>query len=507
MTDNLYTSAQDKIIEGIRKASEAIGITMGTSGSNSIIEAIEMPGYLCTNDGLTILASMRFADPLEELGRKILYEAVSRANKVNGDGSSTTAVLTYAIIKEAQKYLKELSPMELKRSLEACIPLIEESIAKQKREITIDTVGAVATISAEDETIGNRIQEIYKQIGKEGIIHWDVSKTGEDYYTIGQGITVHGASYASPYMCDMDEKTGGFLNVARWTKPKVLITKQKIASPDDLNPITFAIYQEGSRELVIFCEEIDASVIGGLIKTRMEKGFKTMVVKMPVLWKDEWYADLALSTGATIIDPNVGLKLKDANLSHLGTIGNIVVSKEDTFIDGIKDLGEHISKLQEGTDEEKVRASRLNTKTARYFVGAGSESALSYRRLKVEDAISASWQALRGGVVAGGGVCLRNIAHELVLDTVGANILLAALRSPFEQIVKNSGIELKPENYRNDNIGFDTRTRKEVDMFTSNIIDPALIALNAIKNAISVSAIVLTAATVVLLPREEQPMV
>lgn len=501
-TDNLYTKeqARAKLIEGIRKASQAIGVTMGTSGSNSIIEALENPGYLNTNDGLTILQAMKFADPLEELGRKILLEAVSKANKINGDGSSTTAVLTNAIIQEGQKYTD--SPMDIKRSLEACIPLIEQSINKQKRDITVDTVGAVATISAEDEKIGAMIQEIYQKIGKDGIIHWDVSKTGEDYYTIGQGITIEGAGYVSPYMCDIDEKSGQFLNVARWKNPKVLITKQKITTAAEFNELFQTLNNQEIKEVVVFCDEIEAPVIGDLVKTRAIRGFKTLVVKMPVLWKDQWYEDLAKASGATIIDPVLGLSLKNAKLDHLGAFANIVVGKEDTFIDGIKDLNEHIANLQAGDDDSKIRASRLNTKTARYFVGAQSESALSYRRLKVEDSISASWQALNGGVVAGGGVALSQIGLP---ETTGGKILLVALEAPFKQILSNAGAKLDHELKENE--GLDTRINTWVDMFEANIIDPANVVLNAAKNAISVAATALTAGTVVLLPKEDAPMI
>jgi chaperonin GroEL len=188
MIDNLYTGkeARDGIIKGIKRCASAVGGTMGTSGYNAIIQAIEQPGHFATNDGATILESIRFADPLEEMGRKILLEAVKRANKQSGDGSSTTTVLCAAIIEEGLKQLDKASPLEIKRSLESCIPLIEESINKQKREITVNEVGQVASISAEDEKIGAMIQEIYQQIGKDGIIHWDISKTFEDNYTIGK---------------------------------------------------------------------------------------------------------------------------------------------------------------------------------------------------------------------------------------------------------------------------------------------------------------------------------
>lgn len=502
MKDNLHTKehAREKLISGIKKCADAVGSTMGTAGANSIIEAIENPGHLNTNDGATILQSIHLADPIEEMGRKILLEAVSRANKQSGDGSSTATVLTAAIIEEGLKHLDEMSPMEIKRSLEACIPLIAESINTQKRDITVSEVGKVAAISAEDEEIGAMIQEIYEKIGKDGIIHWDISKTAEDSYTIGNGLTIEGAGLASPYMADMDEKTGQLLNIARWKNPSVLITKQKITTAGDFEKLFAELNAQDKKEVVVFCDEFEPTVIAQLVQTRVVRGFKTLMVKMPTLWKDQWYEDLSVASGAKIVDPVLGLSLKDVKPEHLGTFKHITVSKDDTFIDGIANLSEHIAKLEaEGTDDSLLRASRLNTKTARYYVGAHSDSALSYRRLKVEDAISAAWHALNGGIVAGGGSALASVE-------TGNAILDKALKAPAKQIALNAGHPdmVIGDDYKN-GYGFDTKTGAFVNMFDAGITDPANIVFNAAKNAISVAAAVLTANTVITLPRREQP--
>lgn len=484
MKDNIFSGPEvrEKLAQGIFKVSSAVGGTMGSAGYNGLIEAIERPGYDLTNDGITIAEAIQLADPIEDMGRKILVEAISRANKQSGDGSSTTCVLTAAIIEEGMKYLDKISPMEMKNSLESCVKIIEDSVDKQKKQITVKEVGQVASISAEDPKIGSMIEQIYKQIGKEGIIHWDISKTFEDHYTIGKGITVEGAGFVSPYMADLDEKTGSFLNVARWNKPKILITTQKITSAADFNDLFQALFNQNIKEVVVFCDEYEANVIPDLIKTRAVRGFKTLLVKMPVLWKDWWYEDLAKATGATIVDPVLGLSFKNMKLEHLGTVEHITVDKENTYLDGIEDVSEHIKKLEEdGSDDSKIRVSRLNTKTARYFVGAQSESALSHRRYKVEDAISASWQALHGGVCLGGGVAL--VKASVSLDN---EILKKALCAPHEQIKGNMG-----------------KSFSEKDMEEQNVYDPANIVLNAVRNAISVAASILTASVVVLYPRPE----
>ncbi len=505
--DNLHFNSQEKLYAGIKKVSQAVGGTMGTGGNNAIIEAIESPGHLMTNDGYSIANSIMLADPIEDMGRKILLESINRANKASGDGSSTTCVLTAAIIEEGLKHVKEHHPMDIKRSIEECLPTIEESLKGQTREITVDTVGQVATISSEDEAIGSMIQEIYQKIGKQGLIYWDVSKTASDTYTIGNGITVDGAGFVSPYMCDATE-TGQNTNQIRIKEPHILITKQKISSANDFNTIAQTLFNQEVRDLVVFCDEIDPLVMPDIIKTRAVRGFRIAIVKMPVLWRDWWYADLAKATGAKIVDPGAGLPMKDLKVEHLGKVANIVVTKDDSYLDGIQDVSEHVKELEaEATDDTRLRASRLNTKTARYFVGAHSDSALSYRRLKVEDAISAAYQALNGGIVAGGGAALLNVSAMLKeQSTIGAKILAKAIEAPARQIYSNAGGRV-PDHFLysgKDVGGFDSRTKKEIaNMFDAGIVDPTNVVLNATKNAISVAASIITAPTLVTLPREE----
>lgn len=515
--DNLYTSKEttEKLMNGIRKVADAVGSTMGTGGSNAVIEAIESPGHLMTNDGWTIANSILLSDPIEDMGRKILLEAINRANKSSGDGSSTTCVVTRATLEEGMKHMADNHKMVIKRSLEECIPLIEESIKKQTRQITSPSqIEQVATISSEDPEIGKRIAEIYQQIGNSGIIHWDISKTAEDSYQIGTGITVEGATYYSPYMCDAAE-TGQNTNYIRLANPHILVVKQKITSVSDFSRIGAELNGKEVKDLIVFAEDADPLIVPDLLKTRLMRGFRIVIVKMPVIWRDQWYEDLCKATGAKFIDSSAGVYLKDATMEHVGRVGNILITKDDTFLDGIQNVDQHLAALElEGTDNARQRMARLNTKTARYFVGAHSDSALSYRRLKVEDAISAAYHALNGGIVAGGGVALFNAARELPQDSIGAKILRESLMYPSLQIMRNSGV---PEHEARNNLatcsigsesafeGFDTSTGKIVDMFEAGIVDPAPVVLNAVKNAISVAATILTINTLVTMPRDDEP--
>lgn len=495
--DNLHTSARFILIRGIEKAAEAVGATMGSLGSNAIIQAIERPGFLTTNDGFTILQAIKFADPIEQMGKEILQEAVSRANKQSGDGSSTTTVLTASIIAEGMK--SKVSAIEIKRSLEEELSKVEQAIRDQSVEITVDNVSEVAIISAEDAEIGNRIQEIYKIIGKEGLVYWDVSKTTEDSYTIGSGITVNGAGFFSPYMCDITE-SGANTNQIRLKNPKILITKQKISSVSDFERIVPQLHAKGITDLIVFADEVEPLVVPDLIRTRVNKGFRVIIVKMPVIWKDQWFEDIALASGAKVIDPEA-YPMKEAKIEDLGTVEDIIITKSDTFIDGIANISDHIKSLQDEATEDSVhRASRLNTKTARYFVGAPSESALSYRRLKVEDAISAAYQALHGGIVAGAGVTMA-FAYT-PSDTIGGKILGEALKAPMNQILANAGITATDMKL---GYGYDTRTSQLVNLIEAGIVNPTNVEVNAVRNAVSVAATALSAPTIITFPEHENP--
>lgn len=503
--DNLHTDGTARLVSGIKKAAQAVGATMGSRGSNAIIQAIENPGFLTTNDGFTILQAIKFADPLEQMGKEILQEAVSRANKQSGDGSSTTTVLTAAIIEEGMK--SGYSAIEIKRSLEEELPEVEKAIRAQSVDITVDNVSQVATISAEDEAIGDRIQEIYQKIGKEGLVYWDISKTTEDSYSIGTGITVHDAGFLSPYMCDATE-TGQSTNQIRLKNPKILITKQKIASAVDFERIGGLLHGKGVTDLVVFADEIEPLVVPDLIKTRMMRGFRIVIVKMPVLWKDQWFEDLILATGAKLIDP-AAYPMKEVKLEDLGTVEDIIITKTDTYLDGVNDMSEHTEALKaQGDDDNANRAARLNTKTARYYVGAPSESALSYRRLKVEDAISAAYQALNGGIVPGAGVTMAYAYTPS--DTIGGQILGESLKAPMRQILTNANI---PEYkgwwwFRKSTTilgyGYDTRTRERVNLIDAGIVNPTNVEINAVRQAVSVAATALSAPTIVTFPSDDK---
>jgi len=494
--NNLYigSEATNGIINGINKIADAVALTMGAKGTNSALETNLYPGYMITNDGYSILENAQFNDPLEELGRKILFDAVSRANRQSGDGSTTTTVLTQSILNEKPDVMA--SPIEIKNSLIELIPIIEKNIDNQKKEITENQVSSVATISSESKEIGDLLQEIYQKITKDGIIELESSKTFETTYEIKEGVRFN-CGVQSPYLYNKGTH-------AEYINPNILITKQKIGTLDDIIPALEKLSAKGSKDIVIFYDEMSDSVAGTLIANHLKGIFNVLLVKAPVIWKDMIFEDFAKITGATIISQKTGTTLKDIQLEHLGTCNKITVNKSETTILGIKDVSDHINALKEsGTDDDMRRIFWLTTKAAILRLGASSDTELSYKRLKVEDAINASKLALEDGIVAGGGIALLNASKDLP-DTIGGQILKKALLRPFTQINKNAGTE----NINYDNVGgtmgIDVKTGKVVDMFESQIVDPAKVIKNAVRNAISVASTALTIQTALVLNRTEE---
>jgi chaperonin GroEL len=514
MKDNIYPEAEskEKVLLGIKKGVDAVKVTLGPKGANVLVEHDLYPGFQVINDGLTVLMSIHLEDRIENMGLNMLKEAVGKHNKEGGDGSTTAAVLTGAIVEEGSKYLSECSPMELRASLEACLPVIEESIDAQTKEITVDEVGKVATVSAEDDKLGQTIQEIYQKIGKDGILYPDINSKGyEDYITYSEGVKIDSAGLATPYMSDVDEKTGQLTHIVRLKDPKILIVKNKLVDAKrDFDRLFGYLNSSGVKDVVIFYDDADASVINDLVVTRIKNGFRAVLVKMPVIFKDHWFEDLALLTGSTIIDSAKGLNIRSAKSDVFGTCGQIVIPEAQeggkefsTFLDGTLDVSEHIKTLEQGNDDDKNRAARLNTKTARLHVGAHSETSLRYRSLKLDDARNAAYQALHGGIVSGGGVCLRNTIYKLP-NSVGGEILKAALQYPEKQIETNAGA--KPNLSSNPGVGLNARTGKHMDMIEAGIWDSAKITKSIVRNAISVAATVLThRGAVTLQPKVEQP--
>lgn len=502
--DNIYREeGKARLIKGIEKATAMIRGTYGAAGGNVVIEEQLYPFHSVRNDGKAIVEKIYLSDPVEKIGSDIIKEAGDKADKDSGDGRKTTMILTQAIFSEAQK--SKGQPIEIKRSLDECVPILMEALDRQKKEITIADVKSVATISSESEEIGRLLQEIYEKIGKEGIVEIDNSNLPETFYEITEGVKLRNAGYFGAYSTTEQGK-------AVYKNPSILISKEKITSTDQLEPIMVKMSQAGKNELVIYCEDIDMSVASKLAYTHLTGGFKTLLIKSPTLWKDWLFEDFAKITGATAVDLKEGKTFLSLELSDLGTCDKIVTTKDETRVIGIKDISSHVESLKAlNTDNAKIRVSWLQTKVAVLKVGAGSESELSYVSKKAKDACSASYLALKEGVVVGGGMALYNARLSLP-NTIGGKILKEALKAPVRTIVENAGytISEKKQNpkgtiYFGDDFkeahGFDAKGQKFVNLFDAGIIDPAIVVKNAVKNAVSIASTVLTLCGIITLPK------
>lgn len=498
---NIYNEKEaiEGIARGINAVSDIVKLTLGAKGKNIIIERSEFPFHIVTNDGISIADACFFTDPLEQRGADFIKEVNKLTDKGSGDGRTTTTVLMQAIINEA--LAQNVSGIEIRNSLQELIPVINGLIDEQKKEITIDDIASIATVAGESAEMGEIIQEIYSTIGKDGIIELDNSKTDATYYEIKEGVKFENASLVSSSLFNDGNK-------AVYSKPAVLVTKQRISTTSDIEPLLQKLLDAGKTQVVIFCDDMDNNIASALIATHMSGQFNFAIIKAPTLWKDMVFEDFAKVTGATLVSDATGVNFKNIELKHLGTCDKITTDKHETTILGIADISEHLKYLAEqGDDDSLRRIAWLNTKAAILRVGAGSESDLSYLRRKTADAIHASRLALQDGVVAGGGVALYDASRMLwskqaihvnesgdaqpEKNNVGIKILCEALKKPFLQICENAGFD--PQGYRvGIGTGFDAKKMEIVEMFEARIVDPALVVKNAVKNAVNVSSILLT---------------
>lgn len=527
--DNYLTGkeAREKIVIGAKKVVDAVAKTLGPAGANFLAQHTLPPFFIISNDGVTLARSIVLTDPYENMGASIIKEIAMKADKSSGDGTTTACVVAGAIIDEGM--MSDIHPMKLKRELEACIPIVEEALKKQVKQIDISEVGKVASISAEDESIGNMIQEIYEKVGKDGIIFNDVSRDFKDTYEIAKGVQITDCGFASPYMADIIE--GQLSNLASVKNPLIVITRQKIVSIKDLEIIGFYAKQQ-KKDLVIFADEFETSVRDNLVFSRIptEKNsepIRTVLIKIPIVYKDWWTEDIAQLTGATVIAPDLGITFANFTETMFGTCNDVIVDEKQTFLNGTLDITSHLETIKaRGDDDSLLRVARLNKKTAKYHVGATTDTALKYRHDKVVDALGTAYHALQHGVLPGGGVALLD-ASRVLPDTEGGEIIKKSLKAPLCQIIENSGIDAKEGDFgkipefnfpvgdekyglsfgkmaNGKTYGFDAKNGKVIDMFDENILDAYDTVFNSFKSAVSVASNVLTQHIATIIPPQKE---
>jgi len=481
---NVLYIAVDGVMRGVTIATDLIRPTYGGAGTNVQVETSLYPGHAIYNDAKSIVDAIKATDPAERIGVGYMKELCDKADKVSGDARKTTMILTEEILKEG--HALSLHKLQLKHELDELIPYIEKEIDKVTKVISENEVIGVATTASESKVIGKLLQEIYAQIGKNGILTIEGSKTYDTSYRITNGVRFEGTGMLSQEFV-YDERARAEKRremSAIYENPLILVTKKKITTDEDINPLLVEMRRMGKKDLVIFTQDMDSGVASMLISLHKSKEFNILIIKAPVLWQGYVFEDFAKCVGATVIEDATGKDFKSMKLEDLGTCGRIEVDTEDTVITGIKDISEHCKMLAEkGDDDSLLRLSWLASKSATLKLGSNSETDLSYKLLKANDANRSTYLALQHGVVRGGGLCLASI--ELP-DTPAGKVLSKALKAPLEQAIKNYNIT--PEEYEK--------------IVTEDIVDASMVLKRAVRNAIGIASTILTAPSLVYIPKK-----
>ena len=519
--------ARKALQAGIDKLADTVKITLGPKGRNVVLDK-KFGAPLITNDGVTIAKEIELEDAFENMGAQLVKEVSVKTNDAAGDGTTTATLLAQAIVREGMKNIAAgANPMILKKGLDKAVNTAVETVKSNSK--TIDgsaDIARVATISSADETIGKLIAEAMEKVSKDGVITIEESKTAETYSEVVEGMQFD-RGYVSPYMVTDTDKMEAVYDDAF-----LLITDKKISNIQEILPLLEQIVQSGKR-LVIIAEDVEGEALTTLILNNLRGTFKCAAVKAPGFGdrRKEMLKDIATLTGGEVITADLGLELKDTQLTQLGRARQVVISKENTIIvDGAGDseaikarVAQIRAEIENSTsdfDREKLqeRLAKLVGGVAVIKVGAPTEIEMKEKKLRVEDALAATKAAVEEGIVAGGGVALLNAADAVqkLVDSLegdektGAKIILRALEEPIRQIAANAGLEgsVIIENIKRANkpgYGFNAYSEEYVDMIPAGIVDPTKVTRSALENAASVAAMVLTTESLVTDIKEPLP--
>lgn len=517
--------ARKALQAGVDQLADAVKVTLGPKGRNVVLDK-KFGSPLITNDGVTIAKDIELDDPFENMGAQLVKEVATKTNDIAGDGTTTATVLAQAIIREGMKNVAAgANPMVLKKGIQKAVDVAVSTVVGNSKKITgTEDIARVATISAGDEFIGNLIAEAMAKVSSDGVITVEESKTAETYSEVVEGMQFD-RGYITPYMATDTDKMEAVID-----EPLILITDKKISSIQEILPLLEQIVQSGNK-LVIIAEDIEGEALSTLIVNKLRGTFTCVGVKAPGFGdrRKEMLRDIAILTGGEVITSELGLELKDAQVSQLGRARQVKVGKENTLIvdgagssDEIKSrIGQIKAQIESTTsefDREKLqeRLAKLSGGVAVIKVGAATEIEMKDKKLRIEDALSATKAAVEEGIVAGGGVALVNSINAVSAlqsdlegdEKTGVKIVLKALESPIRQIAANAGLEGsvivdKITSNGKANYGFDAYKEVYTDMIEAGIVDPTKVTRSALQNAASVAAMVLTTESLVADKKED----
>ena len=525
--------ARERVLGGAKALYDAVKVTYGPKGRNVVI-AKGYGGPTVTHDGVTVAESVDLPEEDDDklgykVGAELIKQAASKLNKVAGDGTTTVTVLTYNILKEANRLIAAgHNPMELKKGIEEAgheiikqLDTLAESIEGKKAR-----VAEVATISAGSREIGELIAEVIAKVGKDGVVTVEAGQGLELESEVVEGFTLD-KGWASPFFV-----TDTGRQEAVYEKPAVVITDKKISTVQELLPIIEKLAQAGKKDVVLFADEVDGEALSVLILNKLKGVLNTVAVKAPAFGdrRKEILGDIAVLTGATVVSEEQGLTFENVGLEVVGSARKVIVGKDNTtIIEGKGSAGDVKSRITQivaqadnatseyDKEQYEKRAAALSGKVAVIKVGGATETEIDEKKFRVDDAVAATKAALAEGIVAGGGVTLVNLSGKITTDgadsiTAGKQILKNALKQPFLQITANAGLnsEALLAQVESGKIGFGVDVNAPdaglVDVKKAGVIDPVKVTKEAVQNAVSIASTAATmGALVVEIPEKEAP--
>lgn len=528
MAKDIYfgEDARQKLQAGVDKLANTVKITLGPKGRNVLIDK-SFGSPLITNDGVTIAKEIDLEDKVEDMGAQLVREVATKTNDVAGDGTTTATLLTQIIVREGFKNLAAgANPMELKRGINGAVEVAVDEIKKIAKNVdSKDKIAQVASVSADDEKVGELIADAMEKVGTDGVITVEESKSTGTVLEVVEGMQFD-RGYLSAYMVNDTEKMEASIE-----NPYIMLTDKKINNIQDLLPLLEQVVKSG-RKLFIIAEDIEGEALATLVVNKLRGTIDVVAVKAPGFGdrRKAMMEDIAVLTGGTVISEEVGYDLKEATLDLLGEAATVKVNKDKTVIVGghgesgeienrIVSIKRQIEESDSEFDKEKLqeRLAKLSGGVAVIKVGAATETELKEKKLRIEDALNATKAAVEEGIVSGGGVALISVLPAVADYSekqegdrkTGARIILRALEEPVRQIAENAGFEgsvvVAEVKSRDKGIGFNAASEEYVDMIKEGIVDPAKVTRSAIQNAASVSSMLLTTEATVSEIKSNEP--
>jgi len=498
---NFGDQAKNKILEGVDKLAKAVKSTLGASGKCVIYEDARGKPVI-TKDGVTVAESVVLFDPVENMGATLIKESARNTVKEAGDGTTTAIVLAEALIKEVNSHGEGATIREIKEGINSGLKKVNDYLKKNALDIKGDMLQQVSSISCNNDLVlGKIISEAYEKVGGDGVVLMEGSDTENTYVEVVDGVQIESGLTSPHFITDNDKQRAVLEN------PLVLIVASEIPNVRKIQNILEFVIKNNKSLLIV--AQVSQQVKSALLMNKVKGNIKVNVVDLPGFGptKQDTIKDLAILTGAEVINEELGDDLDGISLDILGEVEKAVTDDKNTVITTLEntgDVSDRIKQVEKLKKKEKngflkkfleQRLAMLSGSVGIVRVGADSKVELKEKKDRVEDAIYATKAALKEGIVPGGGIALLNASQFIVPENVGEKILLRAIKSPFETILLNAGIEDYKE--MDEGVGIDVITGREEYMLKLGIIDPLLVTKTALKNAISVVSTIISADCVI----------